>query len=87
MLFEMPQPGGREGGVMRTAFRPIPLYGCVVVIICRVLVSADPGAFSLIPGPRVPQGHKARGPQGVRLFRAPTIPRANAGKILYRRGR
>lgn len=36
---------GREGEVMRKTFWPFLLYGCVVGIICWVLVSANPGAF------------------------------------------
>lgn len=36
---------GREGEVMRKTFWPFLLYGCVVGIICWVLVAANPGAF------------------------------------------
>lgn len=36
---------GREGEVMRKTFWPFVLYGCIVGIICWVLVSANPTAF------------------------------------------
>lgn len=36
---------GREGEVMRKTFWPFLLYGCVVGIICWVLVSANPATY------------------------------------------
>lgn len=37
---------GREGEVMRKTFWPFLLYGCIVGIICWVLVAADPAQFT-----------------------------------------
>lgn len=41
---------GREGEVMRRTFWPFLLYGCVVGIICWVLVSANPATYLSVAG-------------------------------------